>query len=207
MRHIYSVIVGLLIGAMVMPVSAAKLDITFRPGHGDYITSGDFNTTWDEIEAVVNNLNSQNMTDSAVTAAKIAADAVGSLTISDAAVDASHLNYSDSSDWDTMPVKMYGGSYVGDSTAARRVSCGGIRPMRVEVQGYSPTSTAQFIFDERWDTTACLLIHPAGLTAKFVDTGVRITQGDTEFVVYHTAETDTDANYLGRVMLYTVWGY
>jgi hypothetical protein len=197
MRYFYSVIIGILMAAMVaLPAFAAPYSAPKVFSYRDPILSHDLND--------INTAISASCGTASVTSAQLATGAAIA-NVGAGGVSAINLAYGDSTTWDTMPVKMYAGEYTGDSTLARRVSCGGIRPMFVEVNSYSVTTSVQWQYDVRWDTTQTLAVTPT--TRRFITSALSVTKGDTQFTVTSNVETDTNVNYSGRVYLYRVWGY
>jgi hypothetical protein len=203
MRHIYSLIIGMLLAAMVaLPAMAAPYAAPKVFSYRDPMLSSDMNDINAAISAACGT--------ASVTPAQLATGAAIA-NVGAGGVTAINLAYSNSTTWDTMPVKMYGGYYTGDSTAVRRISCGGIRPMRVEVTTMMLTGNYKYTVDNRWDTTSCFVEW--NTVRAFSDTStsyfgdIRITKGDTEFVLYHNNATAMSPNYLAMKYAYTVWGY
>jgi hypothetical protein len=197
MRYFTSLIIGILMAAMVaLPAFAAPYSAPKVFSYRDPILSHDLNDINTAISAACGT--------ASVTPAQLATGAAIA-NVGAGGITALYLSYSDSTLWDTMPTKMAAGEYTGDSTLSRRISCAGIRPLYVEVNSYSVTSSTQFVYDTRWDTTQALVVTPT--TRRFVGNTVSVTRGDTQFTVTSNVENDTNANYSGRVYLFRVLGY
>lgn len=250
-RFIIAIFVGALLGAA--PSVAALLDITFRPEDGDYIEASDFNDTWDEIEAVVNNLDAANIDDSSITSGKLAsnsvtadnlaalavkarnidsgaiadtmfsveaknwllANSVGDSAITGTdiqrnAIDYRHMNYSDTRNWDSMPVVMQTGYYVGNGGTPQFVATN-IWPRTVYVYGNDPR-VAAMTNAQRVDTvsynvpfdTYTLTLEIKNPTVDNIDSAAY-----RGFSVYAggSGSHDDDLQNTGSVYYYTVWGY
>lgn len=170
---------------------------------GDPIRSSDFNALTTALAASINGIDSTQINDSAVAVEHMADSSVGQRAIMRNAIEYRHINYTDSSQWDTLPVAMTGGAYTGDSTAARRIDAR-MKPMHVELTTYSVTGCAQFVSDVRWDTTQAMVTY--GGVTRFIGSTLTITKGDTEFVVTTNGASDTNANQTGVRYLWTAWG-
>jgi len=207
MKILYSFFIGMLMAAMVVtPALAAPYVAPKVFSYRDPILSHDMND--------INTAISDACGTGKVTSAQLATGAAIA-NVGAGGISALYLDYSDSFYWDTMPVKMYATTltYTGDSTCtgSNRVSCGGLRPVRVEIVSMVVGNIYRFTQDVSWDTTAAL--YEYGDTMTWSDTTasgngcVRITKGDTQFVVYNVTAGVRTPNVNGVKYNVRVWGF
>lgn len=200
------------VAAIAAPYAAPKV---FVPG--DPIRSSDFNAINTAISAACGTgaITTEQIADSQVTGGKLATGAAASnLAIN--SINYNMLNYSDSSTFDSMPVKIFTSRYIGDGNPYQVITLP-IYAKRVEITRYITFGNSKnaVLFDLSWGNNET---NPTSQTDKtcYVDSGVSSGFVSTvaPVMIYGTARSNLRVFSNGVIDLnaadtyyYTVWGY
>lgn len=191
------------VAAIAAPYAAPKV---FVPGGA--IMSSDFNAMNVALAASINSIATSQLADSAVTSGKLATGAAAG-NLGNDSIRYNMINYTDSTGWDTLPMKSETGQYIGGGALQGVATLLNIQRFEIIKVHQFGTDQLRVYYDADWTSGNTTLYVDSGSQHGFY-TGVvaKINPSSPKSIIlYGGVDPNIDVAVLGDTYYYTVWGY